>query len=137
MSASYLARWDSLRSEGFDPVALWQRVGEDMGLLRDVVRIFVAESPQMLRNIEDAVERKDACALQKASHKLRGSLLQFAASAASAAAADVERSAARISIHEARPSLDKLKAEIDALTQALRAMTSEDGPGFDQTAENI
>lgn len=93
-------------------------------MLREVVQIFADESPQMLRHMAEAIERRDAGGLQKTTHKLRGSLLQFAAPAASSAAADLEKSAARISIDEARFSLNKLKAEIDVLMEALTAMTS-------------
>lgn len=134
MSSSYFPAWESLRSERFDPLALWQRVGEDMRLLREVVQIFARESPQMLRRMEEAIERRDARGLQKVSHKLRGSLLQFAAPTASSAAADLEKSARLLSVEksaehmataEATAFLNKLRAEIDALMQALRAMTSQ------------
>lgn len=144
MSSSYFAAWDSLRSERFDPLALWQRVGEDMRLLREVVQIFARESPQMLRRMEEAIELKDAGGLQKVTHKLKGSLLQFAAPAASSAAASLEKSANRmsseksvdrISLDEARFFLDKLKAEIDALMQALGAMTSQVRPDIGKPAE--
>lgn len=127
--------WDNLRSERFDPLALWQRVGEDMGLLREVVRMFASESPQMLRSIEEAVQRKDAGAIQKASHNLKGTLLQFAAPAASAAAAQLEQSASRISVEEARLCLSTLRFEIEALMRALRAMTAEISPEFGKAAE--
>lgn len=134
MSSSYFPAWETLRSEKFDPLALWQRVGEDMRLLREVVQIFARESPQMLRRMEEAIERRDARGLQKASHRLRGSLLQFAAPAASSAAADLEKSATllfveqstdRNSTEQAKAFLNKLRAEIDVLMQALRAMTSQ------------
>jgi HPt (histidine-containing phosphotransfer) domain-containing protein len=125
--------WDNLRSERFDPLALWQRVGEDMGLLREIVGMFAAESPQMLRKIEDAVQRRDAGAVQRASHNLKGTLLQFAAPAASAAAADLEQSAT--SLDEAGLRINKLKTEIDALMRALRAMTAEISSEFGKTPE--
>jgi HPt (histidine-containing phosphotransfer) domain-containing protein len=127
--------WDNLRSERFDPLALWQRVGGDMGLLREVVRIFASESPQMLRSIEDAVQRRDASAIQKTTHNLKGTLLQFAAPAASAAAAHLEQSASRISMEEARLCLNKLRMEIETLMRALRTMTAEISPEFGKAAE--
>lgn len=135
MTVWYSPAWDRLRSDRFDPLTLWTRVGEDMGLLRDIVRIFAAESPEMLRNIEDAVQRRDACAIQKTSHNLKGTLLQFAAPAASAAAAYLEQSGARISVDEARLCLNRLKTEIDALMRALKAMTAEISPEFGKAAE--
>jgi HPt (histidine-containing phosphotransfer) domain-containing protein len=134
MSSSYFPAWENLRSERFDPLALWQRVGEDMRLLREVVQIFARESPQMLHRMEEAIESKDGGGLQKVAHKLRGSLLQFAAPAALSVATDLEKSASRmsleksldrISIEEAKFFLNKLRAEIDALMQALRTMTSQ------------
>jgi HPt (histidine-containing phosphotransfer) domain-containing protein len=127
--------WENLRSERFDPHVLWNRVGEDMGLLRDIVRIFAAESPHILRNIEDAVQRRDAGAIRKASHNLKGTLLQFAAPAASAVAADLEQSATHLSADEAKRCVDKLRTEIDELMRALRVMTGDTSPEFGKAAE--
>ncbi len=122
MTASYLPLWNSLRSDQFDPLALWQRVGEDMQLLRELVRIFASEYPDMLRNIEEAVQLRDAARLLKASHLLKGSLLQLSAFGAAGTAAELEQRAASAYVDAAGSLIGKIKSEVDVVMQMLRAM---------------
>ena len=95
-----------------------------MDLLRQLVRIFADEYPGMLKEIENAVESQDAPGLRKATHKLKGSLLQFAAPAAVAAASDLESCAALNRLNQAASLVAKLRAEADSLLQLLRTMIS-------------
>ena len=124
MTASYLPLWESLRSEQFDPLALWQRVGEDTQLLCELVRIFTAEYPEIIRRIEQALQVRDAAQLQKASHLLKGSLLQLSAFGAAGAAAELEDSASRSRLESSSQLIEKVKIEIDCLMQMLKTMTS-------------
>ena len=110
---------ENLRGEGFDPLALWEAVGQDGELLRDVVQIFAAEYPVMLFNLEQAAKTGDVAGVQNVSHKLKGALLQLAASKAAAAAVHVEDSAIGKSPQELAPLIDELKVECDSLLQLL------------------
>lgn len=103
-------------------------------MLREVIQTFATESAQMLRNIEQAIQQNDVAALHNAVHRLRGSLLQLAAPAASAAAADLETSVLCASKGEVAHSLEKLRAEIDSLMRALVSMASEVAAEFGQAA---
>ena len=96
-----------------------------MQLLREVVEIFAAEYPEMMRQIEQAMNQADVEQLRKVSHKLKGSLLQFSAPAASGAAADLEHLATNDALEGARPVVQKLVAEVDWLMGMLRKMTSQ------------
>src|SRR2546421_11749880 len=84
------ARFKILKSEGFDPDSLWDRIDGDLDLLRDLIGIFSQEYPGILLRIESAISHGESSDLQKASHKLKGSVLQFSASAAAATAARLE-----------------------------------------------
>jgi HPt (histidine-containing phosphotransfer) domain-containing protein len=121
---SFLSMWNNLSSDRFRPFALWERVGGDMDLLRELVDIFSVEYPRMMRDIEFAVEQRDSKRLLKASHKLKGSLLQFAAPVACQAAANLETASEEMSAEKACALVMKLKSEVDSLMHALQAMTS-------------
>jgi HPt (histidine-containing phosphotransfer) domain-containing protein len=60
--------------------ALWNRaaalegVGEDEGLLREIIQAFLAESPKLVAQIEQALLLGDAGELEMAAHSLRGGL---------------------------------------------------------------
>ena len=124
MAGAAAAMWENLKSERFDPFVLWRVVGEDMQLLSHVVHIFSNEYPGMLRDLEDGARARDAAALRKASHKLKGSLLQFAAPLAASAAADLERCAGNDGMENAPALIAAVKKETDFVIQMLQAMTS-------------
>ena len=80
-----------LKSQGFDPESLWERVAFDLDLLSDLVGIFDQEFPGMLGWVEAAVQQSSAVELAKAAHKIKGSLLQFSGIAAAATAVMLNR----------------------------------------------
>lgn len=115
-----------LNSERFDPESLWHRVDGDLDLLRELTQMFAEEAPQMLARIEDAINRRSAPDLRKASHKIKGSMLQFSAHAAAAAALELEEKGRCGSVAGAAPFLKTLRQEIDLLQEALRSMVCDD-----------
>jgi HPt (histidine-containing phosphotransfer) domain-containing protein len=124
MTGAAAATWETFRSERFDPFFLWRVVGEDMQLLSQVVHLFANEYPSMLRDIENAARSQDGSALRKASHKLKGSLLQFAAPVAASAAAELERCADNGGLENAPACIAAVKKETDFLIQILQVMVS-------------
>jgi len=124
----YEARFKGLKSEGFDPESLWDRIDGDMDLLRDLVGIFSREYPGILLRIESAICQGECNDLQKASHKLKGSVLQFSASAAAAAAAKLEEMGRGGSMEGAGASLVTLKSEVGSLMEALNLMMQRGSP---------
>ena len=111
-----------LKSQHFDPESLWKRVDGDLALLRELVELFAAEVPPMLARIEAAIKNGSASELEKASHKIKGSVLQFSAHSAAAVALELEENGRLGSIAGAEALLIKLRAEIDVLQQTLRGM---------------
>ena len=111
-----------LNSEGFNPQALLDRVHGDLALLRELVDLFAAEVPGMLARIEKAIQQGSPSELEKASHKIKGSMLQFSAPTAANIALQLEKNGQTGSMDENGMLLKKLKKEINVLQQTLRAM---------------
>ncbi|HEY4677761.1 MAG TPA: Hpt domain-containing protein [Candidatus Angelobacter sp.] len=111
-----------LNSDGFDPQALLDRVHGDLTLLRELVDLFAAEVPGMLARIEKAIQQGSPSELEKSSHKIKGSLLQFSAHAATNIALRLEKDGQAGSMAESGMLLENLKKEINVLHQTLRAM---------------
>lgn len=126
MSTSPCSRFIHLKSKRFDPESLWKRVDGDLGLLRELTEVFAEEAPRMLARIEDAIVHGSALELKKASHQMKGSVLQFSAHAAAAAALELEEKGRRGSVAGAGPFLKTLRHEIDLLQEALRSMVCDD-----------
>src|SRR6185312_1198136 len=112
--------WESLKSERFDPFALWQRLGEDQNLLSELVEIFASEYPGMLSSIEESLQESDTAKLKATAHKLKGSLLQFGDAQASAAGYKLETMVA-VLLSFARPAdaVDRLLPEVDFFVRVL------------------
>jgi HPt (histidine-containing phosphotransfer) domain-containing protein len=63
----------------------------DRELLRRIAQLFVVQTPQLLVEIREALLRGDAEALERAAHKLRGSVCNFFATNAHDAALRLEQ----------------------------------------------
>ena len=123
---------DKVKTETFDSVALWERVNRDIELLRDLVDLFEQQYPVLLDGIKSALGRGSYADLQKLSHKLKGSLLQFSARQAASLASALEEMAKNRKLEGAEQALARLKAEIDRLLPALKDMIQGDKPAFEQ-----
>ncbi len=124
----YQPDWELLRLKirSFDPVSLWSRVARDMELLDELVDLFTEEAALMMASIEAAVETGDASGLYKFSHKLRGSVLQFSASAAAGTAGKLEEMGKAGSLEGASAAFAQLKAETSQLVDDLKLMVCPD-----------
>ncbi len=82
----------------------------------------------MLLRIESAISQGESNDLQKASHKLKGSVLQFSASAAAASAGKLEEMGKSGSLEGAGASLATLRREVSSLMEALNSMMQRGSP---------
>ena len=119
--------WLNRLSEHFDPDALWNRVHGDVNLLRELVDLFAAEVPGMLAGIEKAIKHGSPSDLEKASHKIKGSMLQFSAHAAADIALELEEHGRIGSMVSTASLLQNLRQEISDLQQTLCAMVRDRG----------
>ena len=114
-----------LKRDVFDSASLWDRIDGDLELLRDLIAAFEGESPVLLEQIELAIRRGAAVEVRKASHKIKGSVLQFSAGPAVVASQQLEEMGDTGSLSGAEEALTRLRHEIDALMEALHAMVLE------------
>ena len=107
--------------DAWDQAAALARVGGDEDLLRETTSLLLAELPGLLGNVHAALSRKDAGALERAAHKLKGSLGVFEARGGMAAARRLEELGRAGELDEAEAALRALNEETARLTPALSA----------------
>jgi CheY-like chemotaxis protein/HPt (histidine-containing phosphotransfer) domain-containing protein len=101
-----------------------EKVGGDETLLRELASIFLDAAPAMLAEVTAAAERGDAPALERAAHRLKGSVGNFAATEAFDAADRLERAGASGDLGEVADLLAALETALDEARAALRARTA-------------
>lgn len=111
-----------MNREGFDPQALLHRVHGDLNLLQELVDLFGTEVPRMLAGIEKAIQQGSASELERASHKIKGSMLQLSAHAAANIALQLEEKGQAGSMDGTGILLKKLTQEVNVLNHELRSM---------------
>ena len=82
-------------SEVFDRDQALERFDGDMGLLLEIAQMYLKEGSGRLEEIREALKRRDAPALVRAAHRLRGSLGALGASLAADVARTLESLAAQ------------------------------------------
>src|SRR5439155_25620204 len=89
-------------------------------LLRELIRLFVADTPKLIGRIERAIRRADATRLKEAAHALKGSVANFDSGRVFQAARKLEHVK---DLSDAPKALAVAKAEIVRLTRSLRLIT--------------
>lgn len=114
---------DQLRS--LDRALALSRVGGDLELLQEIARLFLDDTPRMMKEIRDAMAAGDARAVERAAHSLKGCVANFGANSAFEAALAMERKGRGgdlSGIHELYAQLERL---IGQLEPELEALSSE------------
>lgn len=96
-------------------------VGGNMALLERVRDAFTKQTPELLEGIRDALARKDAEALARYSHKLKGSMSYFPGERGAAVARDLERAARDLDFLRVSELLPELERAVSELERALSA----------------
>jgi two-component system sensor histidine kinase/response regulator len=112
----------------FDRAATLERVGGDEELLGQIARLFVAECPQRLQEIEEAISRQDAQALERSAHKFRGMVSNFCASSAVSTAAELEAMGRAGVLAGAPVAYEALEVALRQLTPVLAKLTESQLP---------
>jgi HPt (histidine-containing phosphotransfer) domain-containing protein len=105
--------------EILDESAFLARFDGEPELLRDVVNLFLDDCPKLLDGIRGAVERGDAGGLERAAHKLKGTVANFSARASYEAALRLEVMGREGHLEQARESLGRLESALDELSPTL------------------
>jgi signal transduction histidine kinase/CheY-like chemotaxis protein/HPt (histidine-containing phosphotransfer) domain-containing protein len=113
------------REPAFDREAALARVEGDMGLLQEMVELFCPQSVRLMTEIRAAVVGVDGPALERGAHNLKGSMGNFAAGAACAAARRMEAIGRDGDWTGAAAACDALEHEVGRLRDALGDLTKE------------
>jgi two-component system, sensor histidine kinase and response regulator len=105
-----------------DHAALLVGVDGDRRLLRELIHLFLADCPQGLAKIKDAIRCGDARALGRAAHTLKGSVGNFARKSAFAAAQRLEIMGRDGNLDNAGEVFRTLESELARLTEELRKL---------------
>jgi two-component system sensor histidine kinase/response regulator len=107
----------------------WKRglaaVDGDSELLHDLLRIFAKETPVALERLRDAVRLKDAPAIERAAHTLKGSVGNFGANGAVQAALQLEGIARKGDVEHVAKVFQRLEQEIQRVLAAIATLESE------------
>jgi signal transduction histidine kinase/DNA-binding response OmpR family regulator len=98
---------------------LWERVAGDAELLREIIELFLADYPERLLELHEALTHQDCPALARAAHRLKGALGNISANHALAAVRRVETAARAGDVHAATEALARLEDELARLTPLL------------------
>jgi two-component system sensor histidine kinase/response regulator len=108
-----------------DRSGLLARVEGDMELLGDIIELFKDDSVRQIATIRDAIEKKQADAVRRAAHTLKGTCGNLGAPEAAAAAWELEKLAATGDLSRAQESLRSLEAQIEQAGKLLADLRQE------------
>ena len=108
-----------------DRVAALAHVEGDLELLQEIAAVFLIDSAELLSEIRQSVASHDPRALERAAHKLKGSVGNFCAQATFEAALRLEMMGHDGDLTSAAEALRVLEEEIERLRPALEGLTKE------------
>lgn len=111
--------------EVLDRKAALERVEGDAVLLAELANLLVGDCPQMQSSIHEALDRGDSDALARAAHTVKGSVANFAAGKAFAAALNLEQTARRGDLTSAAGAVEALDEALLELCEALAGVAKE------------
>jgi CheY-like chemotaxis protein/HPt (histidine-containing phosphotransfer) domain-containing protein len=95
--------------------------GEDRDLLKDMAALFLRDSPELWRKVQDAVASENADRLAKAAHRLKGESSVFGAHRALALALQLEEMGKNNDLAKAPQTLQQTEVELARLRRELEA----------------
>ena len=103
------------------------RVDGDLTLLREVVKIFVEESPRQMAELREAIGAVDPLQMSRAAHALKGAIANFGARASFDAAHQLELMGKLGEMAEAPEFFAALEVEMERLQWSLTAFIGGTG----------
>ncbi len=105
----------------FDKKAALERMDNDHALLSEVITLFFEEAPRLLGIIKDSVDAKDAHAVERAAHSLKGAASSFSAEGVVGAARELEAQGRSDDLSQAGETLVRLQTGTVQLMEELKA----------------
>lgn len=96
-----------------------ERLGGEEELLREVARLFLDEYPMLMNEIRSAAALRDASALERAAHSMKGSVSNFGTERVYDAAYALERMGRAGDLSTAAECIEKLESALAYIHPAL------------------
>jgi signal transduction histidine kinase/DNA-binding response OmpR family regulator len=103
----------------------YSRVQGDRALLHELLDLYDREEPRWRKEIQSAIERRDAARLRLAAHSLKGALLTFGATIAVAPARELEAMGTSGDFTRAAAAFAELKQKLEQLKPDLSALRDQ------------
>ena len=113
---------DPVRESGLDRQFALLRVGGDDELLKEIAAVFLADYPNSLQEIRAAIHSGDAIQLERSAHSLKGSVANFGARDAVAAALRLEQLGRVRHLQDCAETLRALEQALASLHPELAAL---------------
>jgi HPt (histidine-containing phosphotransfer) domain-containing protein len=111
--------------EPIDRAFLYRNLGTNSAVLKRICSLFLQMCPHQMRDIREAVQSQDWLTVQRATHKVRGSVGTFAANAAVQAAHRLEAAARVPDAAGVQTCLVDLDREVERLVPAVTQLLAE------------
>jgi len=95
------------------------RLGNDVTLFEEFIGFYEEDYPRLLKELQEAVAKRDGDAIHHESHKLKGLVVSLGATDVAALAGSLERMGRTKDLSDAEETLSKLEKEIDQLNREL------------------
>jgi HPt (histidine-containing phosphotransfer) domain-containing protein len=97
------------------------RLGGDEALYADMVQFLWEDAPSLLKQLQAGLAARDASAVQRSAHSLKGLIANCGGMRAAEAAQRLENAGAAGDLVDAAHLVEPLRHELDVLKQALSA----------------
>ena len=104
----------------FDDKALSERLSGDSALIREVVNIFLEETPKNMRELEKAVKRQQRDGAMRLAHTIKGAAANVSGQKLHAVARRIEKACDAAEWREAETLVPRLNRQFEALERAMR-----------------
>ena len=119
VEAAPAAGQDEDAAGSLDEQVLVASFGGNRALLRDVIDVFLADSRSLMFELSSAVEGKDAGAVSRTAHSLKGSIGLFIKGPAFEAARRLEQDGRKGDLSGVEEACERLEREVDRLRDRL------------------
>jgi two-component system sensor histidine kinase/response regulator len=115
----------AMRRRALDRELALSRVGGDLELLQEIAMLFLSDSERMLREVDKAVSARDAKALDRAAHTVKGCVSNFGAQGLYDASLTLERMGRSGDLSNMELAHQTLRVEMAQLEADLRVLTAQ------------
>jgi PAS domain S-box-containing protein len=110
----------------FNHREMLKRLGNDLDLVTELIELFLEESPKLLADVEVAVRSRDAKAIERTAHRLKGSTGNFGMNEAVAAALKLEVYGRTSELESVDVEFQRLCDELGQLQEELKQWCDEE-----------